>query len=423
MFKNSLTLVSALILGLNLGAAPARADGGNLLGGVVVGAILYCGLSGNCTGNGNRPQGGDAVAMDQDQRMMVQEGLAYHGFYDGAIDGAIGPGSRQAIAAYQKSIGAEETGYLSATQITDLMRDSQNYRHVPDNDDRLFALELGDTLEGDDVRVLQASLNDMGYDAGTPDGLLGRNTRQAIAAYKNDQGYAGPPVATELLLARITNSELPTASNLSAMNSSDFSLLGEYETMEPTELNCETAPMRITPTEMWGYESVCYFPQALSATQTEVSANMVCNGEGETFASLRDLRLDGANLVVTYENASTFTYRRCGADLQETSLTGDTVSEGPLNFTPPSRAVGNWLMASEIGTSMFSRPTRSALHAFLKNGMPENATVGKAIAAETQCIRSRVASVAPDQTDTDSSITFIAAKPATASRASKSRPC
>ena len=44
------------------------------------------------------------------------------------------------------------------------------------------------------------------------------------------------------------------------------------------------------------------------------------------------------------------------------------------------------------------------------------------MAAETQCSRSRVVSLAPDQTATDSSMTFIAAKPATPMRASRSRP-
>ena len=78
-------------------------------------------------------------------------------------------------------------------------------------------------------------------------------------------------------------------------------------------------------------------------------------------------------------------------------------------------------MASEIGTSMFSRFTRSALHALVKNGWAENATIGSAIPALTQWNRSRVASDAPDQTATDRSITFIMPKNATPSRIRSSR--
>ncbi len=349
ILKHSLLAATAAI-SLNVTALPARADGGNLLGGVVVGAILYCGITGNCTnGNQQAPRNGDAVALDREQRMMVQEGLAYAGYYDGAIDGAIGPASRKAIVAYQKSMGAPETGYLTASQITDLMRQSQNYRDVPANDDRMFALEFGDTLAQDDVRVLQASLNDQGYDAGTADGLLGNNTRQAIAAYKQDNGYDGPPVATELLLARVTNTELADLSHPNLSSSSvGFSLIGEYETMDqPTELNCETAPMRITANEMWGYESVCHFPTALRGDETEFSANLVCEGEGEVFASMRELSLDGPNLVVRFDQSITYTYRRCDGALEQANLSPLPI-EGPLDFQPPSRAIEQWLMASDI---------------------------------------------------------------------------
>ncbi len=71
---------------------------------------------------------------------------------------------------------------------------------------------------------------------------------------------------------------------------------------------------------------------------------------------------------------------------------------------------------------MFSRAARSAPQALRKNGCAENAMVGSAIAALIQWNMSRVASAAPDQTATDSSITFIIAKPATPSRISSSRP-
>ena len=66
-------------------------------------------------------------------------------------------------------------------------------------------------------------------------------------------------------------------------------------------------------------------------------------------------------------------------------------------------------IASEIGTSMFSRRPDSAPQPLLKKGCAEKATVGSAIAAEIQWNRSRVASVAPDQTATESSITLAAA--------------
>ena len=318
MLTNSLKITVSTLIALNFTTLPARADGGNLLGGVVVGAILYCGLSGRCTGN-QRARAGDQVALDRDQKIMVQEGLAYSGYYDGAIDGAIGTGSRNAIAAYQESVGAPKTGYLTAEQTTDLMRLSTQYRAVPDNDDRLFALEFTDDLETDQVRLLQAELNAQGYDTGVPDGKVGRNTRAAIASFKDDNGYEGFPVATQLLLARVTNTDMSVAPNLSAMNSGPAGLIGTYETIETSELSCENAPLVITPTEMWMYESVCKFPTTLDGSETQVSANMVCNGEGESFASLRELTLHGDNLDVLYEGEYSFTYRRCESGSQNVS--------------------------------------------------------------------------------------------------------
>ncbi len=71
---------------------------------------------------------------------------------------------------------------------------------------------------------------------------------------------------------------------------------------------------------------------------------------------------------------------------------------------------------------MFSRRAERAVSALLKKGWAEKAMVGNVIAAEIQWNISRVVSAAPDQTDTDNSMTFIMAKPATASRTSKARP-
>ena len=71
---------------------------------------------------------------------------------------------------------------------------------------------------------------------------------------------------------------------------------------------------------------------------------------------------------------------------------------------------------------MFKRLTRSAVQALAKKGCAAKPIAGSAMAAEIQWNMSRVASEAPDQTDTDNSITFMDAKPATASRISRSRP-
>ncbi|MDQ7777436.1 peptidoglycan-binding protein [Paracoccus aminovorans] len=59
--------------------------------------------------------------MSLAERKAVQRALREAGFYGGAIDGALGPGSRKAIAAWQESVGATPSGYLAPRQASTLV--------------------------------------------------------------------------------------------------------------------------------------------------------------------------------------------------------------------------------------------------------------------------------------------------------------
>lgn len=61
------------------------------------------------------------AALDLDARKAVQDALAWEGVYSGAIDGAIGPGTRKAMAAWQEAQGLEATGTLTTAQRTQLL--------------------------------------------------------------------------------------------------------------------------------------------------------------------------------------------------------------------------------------------------------------------------------------------------------------
>lgn len=54
--------------------------------------------------------------LTEDDRRSLQEALQWSGFYDAAIDGAFGPGTRRAMAAWQGFNGLDETGTLTAAQ-------------------------------------------------------------------------------------------------------------------------------------------------------------------------------------------------------------------------------------------------------------------------------------------------------------------
>ena len=198
-----------------------RAGTEELLGAIVViGAA--CAISGKCSGK-NRKKGGrsagarggqggygDAVALNRQQARLIQEGLASQGYYTGAIDGALGKGSRQAIRTYQSATGAKVTGVLTGEQINTLAALSPSYAGLPPNSPALFEVDIARDTNRDELRTIQAGLNAKGYNAGPVDGSMGGKTRTAIAAYKADHGLPGAPIPSRRLIAHLENAAYPT---------------------------------------------------------------------------------------------------------------------------------------------------------------------------------------------------------------------
>ncbi|MBS0124543.1 trypsin-like peptidase domain-containing protein [Thetidibacter halocola] len=60
--------------------------------------------------------------LNRDERAALQVALRWAGFYDSAIDAAFGPGTRNAMAAWQQANGFEVTGILTTMQRADLLR-------------------------------------------------------------------------------------------------------------------------------------------------------------------------------------------------------------------------------------------------------------------------------------------------------------
>ncbi|MDN3524252.1 lytic murein transglycosylase [Halomonas sabkhae] len=58
-------------------------------------------------------------------------------------------------------------------------------------------------LKRSDVRDMQRLLNERGYNAGTPDGILGPNTRRGLRAFQRDIGVTPDGFATQALLERL----------------------------------------------------------------------------------------------------------------------------------------------------------------------------------------------------------------------------
>ncbi len=225
--KSFVTLVSILVLAFAVNTTTpraARADVGDLVGlGVAAGAaaVIYCGVSGKCEGGhkGGRSSGGgrgtfDAIALNKTQAMWVQAGLQNVGFYNGAIDGAIGGGTRASIRQYQAAIGEEATGALTGKQINDLVALSPTFLPYGADPIHMFNADLARDLDRDGIRQLQAALNSRGFNAGPVDGAFGGKTRTAITSYKAVNGLPGGGVPTRRLLAHLNGTPAPEPAGL-----------------------------------------------------------------------------------------------------------------------------------------------------------------------------------------------------------------
>jgi len=65
-----------------------------------------------------------------------------------------------------------------------------------------------------DVKTLQEMLNAKGYNAGSVDGIFGKNTRAAVIAFQNANGLAADGIVGKLTWAKLydTTAALPSAS-------------------------------------------------------------------------------------------------------------------------------------------------------------------------------------------------------------------
>jgi peptidoglycan hydrolase-like protein with peptidoglycan-binding domain len=64
-------------------------------------------------------------ALTRDQRAAVQQQLSVLGLYGSAIDGNVGPGTRKAIRAFQRTSKLEATGYLTDVTLAQLAKTSR----------------------------------------------------------------------------------------------------------------------------------------------------------------------------------------------------------------------------------------------------------------------------------------------------------
>ena len=133
-------------------------------------------------------------AQDAESKRLlidIQTELRRRGYDVPIVNGTLDERTKQAIADYQRTEGLLVTAepselLLSRIRSTDAASDGLSRREM--------------------IKRIQANLNERGYSAGTPDGLLGQSTRDAIRTYQADAGLKVDGVASAELLAKLKGS-------------------------------------------------------------------------------------------------------------------------------------------------------------------------------------------------------------------------
>ena len=159
-----------------------------------------------------------------DEVRSVQNRLAELGYYAGAIDGAYGSGTTEAVRFFQARNGLKVDGkvgpntadklysadaipaYSGDSAATPTPTPTPTQQAIPTR-----TLRLGDT--GDDVVLLQVRLMALGYLSGKADGVFGSATGAALAAFQLRNGLTADGIAGAKTYKKLfSDSALPTQS-------------------------------------------------------------------------------------------------------------------------------------------------------------------------------------------------------------------
>ena len=153
---------------------------------------------------------------------MVQEGLSNLGYYSGPIDGKYGKKTQQAVIDFQKAnrlapdgnFGRESWKVMISGSAVDAASAAENPYLESDFDG---TLEEGST--GDNVKIVQRLLKELGYYEGEVNGKYGYSLRKAVYKFQEDNnlhhdGKVGPNTWSLLVNGGLTPISSKTNSSL-----------------------------------------------------------------------------------------------------------------------------------------------------------------------------------------------------------------
>lgn len=130
--------------------------------------------------------------MSGDEVLKLQVKLQGAGFYRGSLDGNFGPGTLSAVTKFQADRGLEADGVAGLETMQALQSlgslSSRGGSNSPGG-----ALKQG--MSGEDVTMLQAKLQRLGYYRGSLDGNFGPGTSNAVINFQIDRGLEADGIA------------------------------------------------------------------------------------------------------------------------------------------------------------------------------------------------------------------------------------
>ena len=128
-----------------------------------------------------------AVGLDV---KYVMQRLYDLGYYNKKADEKFGAGMLAAVKAFQKKNSLTADGVVGKQTLAVMFSagalDADDPVPTPDPEPLKLPYKYGD--KGDEIKLVQQALNDLGYKAGKADGKFGKNTREAVKLFQARNG-------------------------------------------------------------------------------------------------------------------------------------------------------------------------------------------------------------------------------------------
>lgn len=146
----------------------------------------------------------DTASLTASQRAEIQRRLNSLGYNTNGSDGTFGPGTRRAIALWQRDRNYTQTGTLDAAQANEILRGTTAGSSGTPAVSGPAQVEASLNLTRQQRSDVQAGLTQRGFDTRGIDGVFGQGTRNAIAGWQRANDLTATGYLTAAEVSRLT---------------------------------------------------------------------------------------------------------------------------------------------------------------------------------------------------------------------------